>query len=186
VPIVASGRATYNWQRRPKRDLSTELADMDDDDSKWMSLAAAAAHVETTQQCYREKAIDLIRQAADNLKLRSRTTPPSWIESTTAAGDEIAYYGTTVEFYRKHVLELWPEGQKDATRSSPRKSGSALQNGIRSAIADIGPDRINTMRTKDLYDKIHERLIAQGIITKFEDVSRTIQRVLKADREAHS
>jgi hypothetical protein len=44
---------------------------MIDEDSDWISLDAAVAYVEATQQCYREKAVDLLRQAANNLKLRA-------------------------------------------------------------------------------------------------------------------
>ena len=55
---------------------------MVDEESDWISLEDAVTYVEETQQCYREKADELVRQAVDNLKLKSRTvnSSPRWIE----------------------------------------------------------------------------------------------------------
>jgi hypothetical protein len=169
---------------------------MIDEDSDWISFAAAVAHVEATQQCYREKAIDLVRQAADNLKLKSRTvkSSPKWIVSYKA-GKQIFHsdYGQRIEVCRQNVLELWPERQKDATRPAPSKIGSNTQrrgqpisDGVRSAIKDLWPGGIPTdLMAKERDEQIIQRLKYHKKKNISKNISRTIQRVLKAEREAH-
>ena len=65
---------------------------MNDEDSDWIPLDEATTYVEVTKKCYREKAIDLLREAADGLKLKSRTVNPSprWIECHIA-GEKVFY-----------------------------------------------------------------------------------------------
>jgi hypothetical protein len=167
---------------------------MSDEHPDWIPLEDAVTYVEATQQCYREKAADLVRQAVDNLKLKSRTvnSSPRWIVSEVAGAE--AYYsdrGKRIEVSRKGLLELFPERQSDATQAPP-VIGSAqrrlqpISNGIASAIKELWPEGIpELLRAKDRNDKIHEWLISLKIIGKFEDVSRTIQRVLKGQREGH-
>jgi hypothetical protein len=100
---------------------------MIDEDTDWISLDAAVAHVEATQQCYREKAVALVQQAASNLKLRSRTVRSSPRRIVSDIAGEERYHsdgGKRVEVRRQDVLELWPESQKDATRSALANIGS--------------------------------------------------------------
>jgi hypothetical protein len=154
-----------------------------DDSSKWMSFHDAVAYVEATQQCYEELAIELLRQATHSLKIRSQTvqSSPRWVKS----GDK--YYvddGKDLEFCRKDVLEFWSTSQKVATRSTPPQSRAARWNGILSAIHEIWPDGIN-VRAKDRNREINEWLRFRGIIGKHDDVTRTIQRVLRTERDAH-
>jgi hypothetical protein len=175
----------------------SEVADMIDEDSDWISLDAAVAHVEATQQCYREKAIDLVRQAADNLKLKSRTvvSSPKWIVSYKA-GKEIFHSdgGQRIEVCRQNVLELWPERQKDATRPAPAKIGSnaaqrrgqPISHGVRSAIKDLWPGGIPAdLMAKERDEQIIQWLKDHNKQNISKNISRTIQRALKAEREAH-
>jgi hypothetical protein len=139
-------------------------------------------------QCYREKAARLLRQAVDNLKVKSRTvySSPMWIVSE-AAGQEIFHSdaGKSVEVCRKDVVKFFSKLQTIATRSSKPKRRSALRNNIDSAIADIWADEEITIRPKDRNDKIHEWLISHGIIARSKDVTRTILRVLAEKRKGH-
>jgi hypothetical protein len=166
---------------------------MIDEDSDWISPAAAVAHVEATQECYREKAVELVRQAAYNLRLKSRTvySSPRWTVSDRD-GQEIFHSdgGKRIEFWRKGLLELFPQRQNGAAQWVPPEIGSAqrrvqpISDGIALAIKELWPEGIpKLLRAKDRNDKIHEWLISRDIIGKSEDVSRTIQRVLKAQRE---
>ena len=104
---------------------------MIDDCSDWMSFDDALAHVEATQNCYQELAIRLLQEAADSLKIRSRTVQgsPRWVET----GDK--YYsdnGIDLQFRREDVLKHWPEQQKEA--AAPRRSRSGAKSRRR-----IGP-----------------------------------------------
>jgi hypothetical protein len=181
--------------RRRLGDRKSEVADMIDEDSDWISVEDAVTYVEVTQQCYREKAAELVRQAADNLKLKSRTvnSPPRWIVSEEA-GEERSYsdHGKRIEVWRKGLLELFPERQNDATQWAPPEIGSAqrrlqpISDGIALAIKERWPEGIpKLLRADDRNREIHEWLISREIIRKSEDLSRTIQRVLKAQREGH-
>jgi hypothetical protein len=49
--------------------------DMAEHDPDWVPIDRAIAHVEKAQPCFREKAVNLVWQAAHSLKLRSRTNP---------------------------------------------------------------------------------------------------------------
>jgi hypothetical protein len=166
----------------------SEVADMIDEESNWLSVDAAVALVETTLQCYRERAVDLVRQAVNNLKVKSKTTysSPSWLVSDMA-GMEVIHSdgGKRVEVCRKDVVEFCSKLQHAAKRSSPRKSKSALSNNVTSAIADLWPDKKITEGVKVRKDKIHDWLISRGIIGKPRDVARIIQRVLREQRNCH-
>ena len=174
------------------RSLRMGVADMNDDDSNWMSLDEATTYVEATVKCYREKAIDLVRQAADGLKLKSRTTvnsPPRWVDliidgKVVTVSDR----GIRLEICRKDVLELWPEQKKDAAASTPSRIGSgAIADGIRLAIADLWPDGIpEGLRAKDRDIKILDWLIAhkKSVPEGNGGLSKAVQRVLKQARDA--
>jgi hypothetical protein len=157
---------------------------MIDEESDWISVEDAVSLVETTLQCYRERASDILRQAVDNLRVKSRTvnSSPRWIVSEVA-GAEVYHsdHGKRVEVLHKDVIEFCSGLKRTATRSSPPKK-SALRNSVTAAIADLWPDKEITLRAKDRDDKIHEWLKSRGIIGKFEDVTRTIQRVLRGQR----
>ena len=157
---------------------------MIDDSSKWVSFHNAVAYVEATQQCHEELAIELLRQATHSLKIRTRTVQSSlrWVIS----GDK-RYLddGKDLEFCHKDVLELWPTRQEVATRPTPPKSKGAVWNGILAAIDEIGRNVIITLRAKDRNRKINDWLKSRGIIGQHDDATRTIQRVLRAERDAH-
>ncbi len=160
---------------------------MNDEDSDWISRDAAVAYVEATLHCYREKALELVRKAVNNLKVKSRTvSSPEWLVSVIA-GQEAFHsdHGESIEVCRRDVVEFCLELQHAAKRSSPLKRKSALWNNITSAIADLWPDKEITERAKVRNDKIHEWLISRGIIGKFEDVTRAIQRVIREQRKGH-
>src|SRR5947209_7623787 len=95
------------------------VVDMNDDDLDWMSYQETVTHVERTVGCYRQKAIDLVYEAADGLRLKTRTvySSPGWIVSEIAPGRPVFHsdQGERIECYRKDVLKLWPERQNDVT-----------------------------------------------------------------------
>jgi|SRR5208282_2205942 len=170
---------------------------MIDEDSDWISFEDAVAYVEATQQCHREKAVELVRQPASDLKLRSRTveSSPRWIESVIA-GVKVYHsdFGKRVEVCRQDLLELWPERQKGATRLAPAKIGPTaaqrrhqpISDGVRTAINEIWPGGIPC----DLLAKERDEQIIEWLKEKKQknisgNLSRTIQRVLKKEREAH-
>jgi hypothetical protein len=163
------------------------VADMNDHDSDWISLGEAATYVEATMKCYRDKATDLLRQAADDLKLKSRTvtsSSPRWVVSDI--GGEERFYsdgGKRIEVSRKGVLELCAELQKDAAASTPSGIGSgAISDGIRLAIDDLWPDEIpKGLRAKDRNKKILEWLKDHKKSTP-TDLSKAVQRVLRRAR----
>jgi hypothetical protein len=164
------------------------VADMNDHDSDWISLYEAATYVAATMKCHRDKAIDLLRQAAVNLKLKSRTvtSSPKWVVSEFG-GKEVFYsdWGKRIEVSRKGVLELCAELQKDAAASTPSEIGSgAISDGILLAIDDLWPDEIpKGLRAKDRNKKILEWLKdnKKSIPT---DLSKAVQRVLRRARNS--
>jgi hypothetical protein len=162
-----------------------EGADVIDDVSKWMSFHDTVAYVEAMQKCYENLAIRLLQQAADSRKIRTRTVQSSspWIVSGDTWSENKDR--RDVEFWREDVLTLWPESQEDATRSPTPKSGSAIRNGIRSAKHELWPDNKITVKAKVRNKEINKWLRSYGIIGEHDDVTRTIQRVLQAEREAH-
>ena len=50
------------------KDHRFKVTKMADDESDWMPYPAVVAHVEATQDCYRERAIVLVREAIDGLR----------------------------------------------------------------------------------------------------------------------
>jgi len=156
---------------------------MINEDSDWISRDAAVAYVEATLNCYREKALELVRKAVNNLKVKSRTvSSPEWLVSVIAGQEAFHSHGESIEVCRRDVVEFCLQLQHAATQSSPRKRKSALWNNVTSAIADLWPDKEITERAKVRNDKIHEWLKSRGIIGKFEDITRTIQRVLREQK----
>jgi hypothetical protein len=166
-----------------------------DEDSDWISLDAAVAYVEATQQCHREKAVDFVRQAVNNLKLKSRTvnSSPRWIVSDIAGVE--AFHsdgGKRVEVCRRDVLELWPERQKNTTRPALPGSNAAqrrhkpISDGIRLAIMDLWSGEIPAgLKAKERDNQILAWLKRNQRSTS-TNISRAVQRVLKAEREAHN
>ena len=113
---------------------------MNDEDSDWNPLDEATTYVEVTKKCYREKAIDLLREAADGLKLKSRPVNPSprWIECHIA-GEKVFYSdgGQRIELHRKDVLALC-----ESKSTPPKIRSGAISDWIHLAINDLWPDGI--------------------------------------------
>jgi hypothetical protein len=155
---------------------------MIDDCSDWMSFHDALAHVEATQKCYQELAIRLLQQAADSLKIRSRTVqgPPRWVES----GDN--YYsdkGIDLQFCREDVLKHWPEQQKEAPVPGRSRRG-ANSVAIDSALADLWPRGVpEGLRAKERNEQIVQRLKDRNESIP-GDLPKAVQRALK--RAKHS
>jgi len=169
---------------------------MINEDSDWISRDAAVAYVEATLNCYREKALELVRKAVNNLKVKSRTvhSSPEWLVSVIAGQEAIhSDHGESIEVCRKDVVEFCLELRQAGTRSAQAKIGSnaAQRRGqpisisVRSAINELWPGGIPAdLMAKERDEKIIERLKEKNKKTS-KYISRTIQRVLKADREAH-
>jgi hypothetical protein len=165
---------------------------MIDEDSDWISLEAAVTYAEVTLQCYRENARELVWKAVKSTKVRSRTlhSSPKWLVSVIA-GQEAFHsdHGESIEVCRKDLFKLFPKRQNDVTQRAPRDTGSArirfrrISDPVALAIKDLWPDneipRDATVRNK----KIHNLLISRKIISRVQDVTRTIQRVLGEQRE---
>src|ERR1700680_5046034 len=68
----------------------SEVADMIDEASDWISVDVSVALVETTLQCHRRKAVDLVRLAVNNLKVKSKTvnSTPEWVVLEVAGKEE--------------------------------------------------------------------------------------------------
>jgi hypothetical protein len=147
-----------------------------------MSFHDALAHVEATQKCYQELAIRLLQQAADNLKIRSRTIQgsPRWVVS----GDN--YYldkGIDLQFCREDVLKHWPEQQKEA--AAPRRSRS----GANSVALDLAPHALWHGKVPEgLRAKERNKQVLQWLKDHNKSIPRdppkAIQRALK--RAKHS
>jgi hypothetical protein len=77
----------------------------------WMPFYEAVAHIERVKRCYQEKAIELILDAVNSLKARSRTFhgPPRLV-SSHMGGAEILHEvrGDIIEVSREDVFRLWP------------------------------------------------------------------------------
>jgi hypothetical protein len=156
-----------------------------DDCSYWMSFDDALAHVEATQNCYQELAIRLLQEAADSLKIRSRTVQgsPRWVES----GDK--YYsdnGIDLQFRREDVLKHWPEQQKEA--AAPRRSRSRAKGvAVDSVLADLYRDGVPAgLTAKERNEQVLQRLRERNKSLFFTDIAiaKAIQRALKRRRDA--
>jgi hypothetical protein len=158
------------------------------DESDWMPHPAVIAHVEATQHCYRERAIVLVREAIDGLKVKSRTVSdsPYYIESQLPGEGEIFFssYGKGIEVWREDVLREWPEhshppaaqSASNAQRTRPRP----IEEGVVQAIRDLWPNGIpGGLKAKERNNKIIARLEENGASVP-TDVSRAVQRALKA------
>jgi len=165
---------------------------MTDEDSDWISLDDAVSHVEATLHCYREKALDVVKQAADDLKLKTRTVTnrsPGFIESFVG-GERIfhPYRGPTIEICRNDLLKLWPEHQEGETRNLRRdktRRSRPNSDGINEAIDALWPQGTpRGLRAKDRYNQIEDWLERnQRSIPTKTALPRTVQRVLKERRE---
>jgi hypothetical protein len=158
---------------------------MIDEESCWISIHDAVALMETMLQCYRGMAVDLLRQAVMDLKVKSKTvnSSPRYLVSDMA-GTEVIHSdgGQRIEVCRKDVVEFCLKFQHAAKRS--RKGKSTLSNSIATAIAEIWAGKEITDGASARNDKINEWLVSHKIIkVQSRDVTRTIQRVL---RELHT
>jgi hypothetical protein len=153
-----------------------------DDCSDWMSFDDALAHVEATQNCYQELAIRLLQEAADSLKIRSRTVQgsPRWVES----GDK--YYSDNridLQFCREDVLKHWPEQQKEAAAPRPSRSG-AKRVAVELALVALYPGGV----PKGLIAKERNQQVLQWLTDQRKsiprDIAKAVQRALK--RAKHS
>src|SRR5262249_49227757 len=88
--------------------------DRADDDSDWWPVDRAVAHVEQALHCYREKAVQLVRQAVDDLTLKSRTNPePRWYGLDVGEG-EIFFSDRgkgVVEIFREDLVRFCSQRQ---------------------------------------------------------------------------
>ena len=165
---------------------------MVDEDSDWITLDEAASYVEARLHCYREKAIDLLLQAADHQKLKTRTvTKAVFFESFVGVERRlIPYRGPTNEIYRKDLLKLWPEHQEGETRNlrpdNTKTSGSRpISDGINKAIDALWPQGIpQGLRAKDR-DREILRWLKENNKSISTNIGRAVERVLKEKREAH-
>jgi hypothetical protein len=82
---------------------------MIDEESCWISIHDAVALMETMLQCYRGMAVDLLRQAVMDLKVKSKTvnSSPRYLVSDMA-GTEVIHSdgGQRIEVCRKDVVEF--------------------------------------------------------------------------------
>jgi hypothetical protein len=153
-----------------------------DDCSDWMSFDDALAHVEATQNCYQELAIRLLQEAADSLKIRSRTVQgsPRWVES----GDK--YYpdnGIDLQFRREDVLKHWPEQQKEA--AAPRRSRSGAKKvAVELALDALYPGGVLEGLTAKERDEQVRRWLTDQRKSIPSDIAKAVQRALK--RAKHS
>jgi hypothetical protein len=146
-----------------------------------MSFHDAVAYVEARQQCYEDLAIDLLRQAAHDLKIRTRVvqSSPRWIKS----GDK--YYeddGRDLQFCREDVLKRWPQQQKEAAAPSPSRRGrGATSIGVRLALHALFPDGVpEGVRAKDLDTRVVQYLKDNKLVIP-KDVSKAVQRERRRD-----
>ena len=169
---------------------------MINEDSDWISRDAAVAYVEATLNCYREKALELVRKAVNNLKVKSRTvhSSPKWLVSVIDGQEALhSDHGESIEVCRKDVVEFCLELRQAGTRSAPAQIGSnavqrrgqPISDGIRLAIKDLWSGGVPTgLRAIERDNQILAWLKDKEISTT-DSISRAVQRVLKAEREAH-
>ena len=111
------------------------------------------------------------------------------------AGQEAFHsdHGESIEVCRQDVVDFCLELRRAGTRSAPAKigpnaaqrRGQPISDGIRSVIKQEWPDGIpKDLLAKDRDEKIIERLKEKNKKTS-GNISRTIQRVLKAERAAN-
>jgi hypothetical protein len=112
--------------------------------------------------CHREKAVGLLHQAKDDLKLKSRTvtSSPRWVVSNIGE-QEIFHsdWGQRIELSRKGVLEFCAKQKMVAASTLSGIGSGAISDAIRLAIDDLWPDEIpKGLRAKDRNTKIFEWL----------------------------
>ena len=161
-----------------------------DDELDWMPLGGVIAHVEAAQHCYRERAIVLVREAIDGLKVQSRTVSasPYWIESHLPDGKEI-FFDMGIEVWRVDVLREWPERSQlqpppaQTTSNTPPRRRRPRTEGIVQAIRNLWPNGIPVaLIAKERDNEIHAWFKEHGV-TVPENISRQIQRVLNTHPE---
>jgi hypothetical protein len=171
------------------RSLTPNVNNMVDEESDWISREAAIELVEATLHCYRERAINLVREAVDGLKVKSRTAPgpPGWVSSHLPDGSEIIFVDRNIEVWREDVLKLCSESQplpaKPPSNPPPRRARAA-EEGILLAIRSIWPDGIpqEGLKAKDRDNRIANWLKEHGRSAP-TDVAKAVQRALKAHPE---
>jgi hypothetical protein len=147
-----------------------------DEEADWLELQDALDLIEGTLQCYRERAPELIRAAADGLEIRSRTAqgPPRWRQEHVG-GQEIfsSDDGKRIELCREDVLRWLAEFQ-----SQPVQRVSPIEEGILLAIDALWSGNIpKGLRAKDRDLKILEWLKSNQKSAP-RGLARAVQRVL--------
>jgi hypothetical protein len=164
---------------------------MADDESDWMPYPAVVAHVVATQHCYRERAVVLVREAIDGLRVKSRTVSgsPYYTESQLPGGEEIFFssYGKGIEVWREDVLREWPERSRpppaQPTSNIPLRHPRPIEEGVVQAIRDSWPNGIPAgLKAKERNNRIIARLKENGASVP-GDVSKAVQRALRAHPE---
>jgi hypothetical protein len=151
-------------------------------DEDWISFDEAVAYVEAKKQCYREKAIDLLGQAADSFKVRTRTvnSSPRWVGSEIA-GRSVFHSdgGQRIEFHRKDLVALCE------SKSTPPKGRSRpISDGIRLAINALWPDGIPAGVRAKVRDTQILQWLKRNDKSISTNISRAVERVLKKPRDA--
>lgn len=168
---------------------------MVDEHPDWMELDEVVDLVEKTLKCYRQRAIDLVKEAADRLQIKSRTVQgPPRLKGAYLGGKEILYsdYGKRIELGREDVLRWLGEFQgesaqrKNAERTSNRlrKRAKRREEGICSACRTIWPTGIPPhLKVGERNRRIRDWLKESGEKQVPEDISQQVRRALKAHPE---
>jgi hypothetical protein len=163
---------------------------MADDESDWMPYAAVITHVEATQHCHRERAVRLVREAIDGLRVKSRTVgdSPYYVESLLPGGVEIFFssYGVGIEVWRGDVLREWPEHSDRLSAQPASKAGRMrrrpIEEGVVQAILDLWPNGIpENQKAKERNRRIIARLKENGASVPTGE-AKAIQRALSKCR----
>jgi hypothetical protein len=158
--------------------------------SDWMPLHAVIARVEVTRHCHRERATDLVQEAIDETKVRSRTVrgPPQWL-SSRFNGQDVFHSdgGVSIEVWREDVLRLWPERQGDTPPAQPAsrapRKRAPTEEGVVLAMKSLWPGGIPLgLKAKDRDKHIGNWLKERGLSVP-TGLSRAVQRALQKHPE---
>jgi hypothetical protein len=161
-----------------------------DQEQDWMLLYDVVDHVAGTQNCYRERAVKLVQDALDSLKVKSRTVDrPQALVRSFIRGSEIFHEppGEVIEVWREDVLRLWPDvtdaqSAPPATQKSserPKSLGPKMK-GVLSAIRTLWPDGIPagltaTDRNNKIMSFLEERELSRP--NSMEALDKLVQRL---------
>jgi hypothetical protein len=167
---------------------------MVDEEPDWMPLHEVIAHVEAIKECHRGKATQLVREAVDGLKVKSKTVLDSSVYRVwhLPGGEEAFSNGDgSIELWREDVFRMWPEHSREqplpaqTASNAPPTRRRPRETGIVEAIRDIWPNGIPArIKPKERDRMIRAWLIEKG--EKIEDkqsITRQIQRVFKEHPE---